>query len=136
MSKSKRSKPKQDSTGFRSTANAVLLGSALNIIIYTVLLAICSLISLKADADAEYYKFFIWVICAISGFFGGYGAVGRLRKNGLIIGAVSALPAYFIIILVSTIISRTGLSASGIIAALIMTVLSSVGGIFSANRRR
>lgn len=136
MSKSKRSKPKQDGTGFGSIIKAVLLGSALNIIIYTVLLAISSLISLKADTGEEYYKLFIWVICAISGFFGGYGAVGRVRKNGLVVGAAAALPAYFIIVLVSTIISRTGLSASGIIAALIMTVFSALGGVLSANKRR
>lgn len=136
MPKNKRRKPKTEATDIRSIVINILIGSLLNIIIYAALCAVCSLICLKADIDSSYYKYLIFVVAAVSGFFGGFKSVSSVRRNGLLLGAISALPSFLIIFLVSSIISRTGMSVSGLIAAVIMVVFSAVGGIMSVNKRR
>lgn len=136
MPKNRRRKPVAEVTDIRSIIIKILIGSALNIILFAALCAVCSLVCLKADIDSSYYKYLIFLISAVSGFFGGFKALGSVRRNGLLLGTLSALPSFLIIFLVSSIISRTGMAVSGLIAAVIMTVFSAVGGIMSVNKRR
>lgn len=136
MPKNKRRKPTAEVTDIRSIVIKILIGSAFNIILFAAMCAVCSLICLKADIDSRRYKLFIFFISAVSGFFGGFKAVGSVRRNGMFLGVLSALPSFLIIFLVSSIISRTGMAASGLIAAVIMAVFSAVGGIISVNKRR
>lgn len=136
MPKNKRRKPKAEAMNLKGIIFKILVGSALTVILYSALCVIFSLVCLKADFDLSLYKYFIFAISAVSGFFGGFKSVGTIRKNGLLFGAMSALPAFLIIFLVASIISRTGIAVSGRISAIIMTVFSAVGGIVSANKRR
>lgn len=70
-----------------------------------------------------------------TGFIGGFFAVKPTRRNGIVIGALSAVPAFMLIFLVTSIISHTGISATGWIAAAITVIFSAVGGIICANKR-
>lgn len=115
---------------------SILIGSLVNIIIFFGLTAVFSLICLKADTAPEILKYPVWAASGVGGFFGGLTAVGRLRKNGMLFGAASAVPALLVIILVCTLVSRTGISYVGWIAVSISVILSAVGGILSANRRK
>lgn len=136
MSKNKRRKPAAEFTGIGGIVINILIGSLLNIIIFSALCAVCSFLCLKTDIDSQNYKYFIFISCAVAGFCGGFKSVGTIRKNGLLLGALSALPTFFIIFLISSIISRTGISMSGWIAAGVMALFSAVGGILSVNKRR
>ncbi|HAS38238.1 MAG TPA: TIGR04086 family membrane protein [Ruminococcaceae bacterium] len=135
MPKSKRKLSAKESPALLQTAIKTLIGSLVNIIIYFALTAVFSLISLKTDAKSDYFRYMIFFISAMSGLVGGFAAVKPIRKNGILIGAVSASPAFLIIFLVSSIISRTGISITGWVAAAIMTLFSAIGGIISANKR-
>ncbi len=135
MPKSKRKLSAKESPALLQTAIKTLIGSLVNIIIYFALTAVFSLISLKTDAKSDYFRYMIFFISAMSGLVGGFAAVKPIRKNGILIGAVSAAPAFLIIFLVSSIISRTGISITGWVAAAIMTLFSAIGGIISANKR-
>ena len=79
MPKNKRRKPKAESTNLRGIILKILVGSALNVILYSALCVIFSLVSFKADFDLSMYKYFIFAISAVSGFFGGFKAVGAIR---------------------------------------------------------
>ncbi len=136
MSENKRRKPTASATNLTGVLVSVLLGSLLNIIIYAALCAVASFVCLKADLGTEFNKYFIFFIVGVSGFFGGLKAVRSVGRNGLMLGAVSALPAFLIIFLVSSIISRTGIACTGWIAAGVMTFFSAVGGIVGVNKRR
>ena len=135
MPKSKRKLSAKESPALLQTAIKTLIGSLVNIIIYFALTAVFSLISLKTDAKSDYFRYMIFFISAMSGLVGGFAAVKPIRKNGILIGAVSAAPAFLIIFLVSSIISRTGISITGWVAAAIMTLFSAIGGIISAKKR-
>lgn len=136
MSASKRKKATADKIDLVSITVRILVGSLLSVICYFVLAAIFSLISYKTDFDSSIYRYFVLFSGAVAGIIGGYFAVRKIRKNGIIIGAVSAIPAFFIIFLISSVISRTGISTVGWITAGIMTLFSAIGGIISANKRK
>ena len=135
MPKSKRKLSAKESPALLQTAIKTLIGSLVDIIIYFALTAVFSLISLKTDAKSDYFRYMIFFISAMSGLVGGFAAVKPIRKNGILIGAVSAAPAFLIIFLVSSIISRTGISITGWVAAAIMTLFSAIGGIISVNKK-
>ena len=136
MPKNKRRKPTKENADFLTVAVKTLVGSLINGVIFFAVIAVCSLICWKSDANSTVFKYLVFVAGAISGFIGGYTAVKPFRKNGILIGAVSSAPVFLIIFLIASIISRTGIAASGWISALIMTLFSSIGGIMSANRRK
>lgn len=136
MPKKRKRKASKDATDPISIIIKALIGSLVNIIVFFALSAVFSFICLKADLDEALFKYFVFAAGAASGLVGGFTAVKPVRKNGLIIGGACALPAFLIIFLISSIISRTGIDVSGWIAALIMTLFSALGGILSANRRK
>lgn len=136
MPKKRRKKANAQNNNVKNLILKTLFGSIVNILIYFSLCAAAALICLKTDTDSAIYKYIVPFICAVSGFFGGFKAVNSIRMKGMLFGAISALPAFLIIFLISSIISRTGIAASGWIAAIIMTVFSAVGGILSANQRK
>lgn len=112
-----------------------LVGSLTSLLIFFLLALIFSAICLKLDIDSAYYKYPLFVASAISGFMGGLVAVKRIRKKGWIIGAASAAPAFSVIFLICSIISRTGISSVGWISAAVMTLCASIGGILSVGKR-
>lgn len=118
------------------TAIHILIGSLVNIILFFALTAAFSLICLKTDAAPEMLKYPVFAAASVSGFFGGLVAVSKLRKNGMIFGALSAVPALFVIILVCSLIGRTTISSVGWITVAIAVILAAVGGILSANKRK
>lgn len=129
-------KAKSDNPTLIKFTVQALVGSLFNIIIFFSLVAVLSLICLKIDCKTAIYKYFVFFISAISGFVGGLIAVKPFRKNGLIIGALSSVPAFIIIFLISSIISTTGIGVFGFISAIVMTLFSAIGGIISVNKRK
>ncbi len=136
MPKRRKRKPSKETAEPVSIIIKALIGSLVNIIIFFSLLAAFSFVCLKADLDEALLKYFVFAAAAISGLVGGFTAVRPIRKKGMILGGVCALPAFLIILLISSIVSRTGIAVSGWNAALIMTLASALGGILSANRRK
>ncbi len=137
MQKKRRSKPKTQSGGdIKTTAIKALTGSAVSLILFFALTALMSLILWKKDSDTEIFKYVMLAVGAVSGFIGGFAAVRPTRKNGIAVGALSALPPYFIIILVSALIAENGVSLIGWLLLGVMILFSAVGGIIAVNKRK
>lgn len=133
------SKNKNNSTAEKTPlkiAVNILIGSLVNIILFFVLAAAFSLICLKTDAAPEMLKYPIFVASGISGFFGGLTALGKIRKRGMLFGALSAAPALLIILLTCSLVSRTGIAPNGWITAGISIVTAAIGGILGTNKRK
>lgn len=118
------------------TAVHILIGSLVNIILFFSLAAAFSLICLKTDAAPELLKYPVFAAAGVSGFFGGLVAVSKIKKRGMLFGALSAVPALFVVILVCSLIGRAGISSVGWITVAIAVILAAVGGILSANKRK
>lgn len=135
MHKKRRTKASSQTNEVKDIIIKALIGSAFGTIFFLILTALASLILWKQDADTPVYKYVLLLIGVVSGFVTGFIAVRPVRKNGLALGALSALPSYFIVILISSILARSGVGVIGWILLAIMVIFSAVGGIVAVNKR-
>lgn len=134
MSKSKK-KRSQGSADISSVVVHAVIGSAVSAAVFFALAAIFAFLCWKTDAEPSKLKLAVLAAGLAAGFFGGFAAVRPIKKYGLPLGAASALPAYAIIILIATIVGRTGIGSVGWIFLAVITAASAVGGIISANKQ-
>ena len=114
----------------------ILIGSGVGTALFFVLTALSAFILLQNDSDVNSYKYIMLLVGAISGFLSGFVAVRPLRKNGIAFGAVSALPMYLIAIIVSILLSRSGIGLIGWIMLALTMFFSAIGGIVAVNKRK
>lgn len=124
----KRRKTKTDSS-LKNIIIHALMGAAIGTAAFFILTLIVSLICLKRDTDPANYGFIELAAGAASGFVCGFSAAKPVGRKGLIIGALSSLPMYFICILVSVLLTHSGVGAMGWILAGVMLAASAAGGI-------
>lgn len=135
MPKKRRSKP-QTADGIKTVIIKALIGSLVGLVVFFLLTALAAFILWKTDADGVIFKYIMLLVGAVSGLVGGFTAVRPTRKNGIAVGALSALPCYLIEILVSVLVAKNGIGTIGWILMIIQLVLSAVGGIIAVNKRK
>ncbi|MBR5262840.1 MAG: TIGR04086 family membrane protein [Clostridia bacterium] len=135
MPEKRRTKP-QTGRSIRIEVVRVLIGSLTGIAVYFVLTAVASLILWKADTDESLYKFIMLLVGAAAAFAGGFAAVRPVRKNGIIVGALSVLPVYAVELVVSLLVSKSGIGIIGWILLAIQLTVAAVGGIIAVNKRK
>ena len=135
MPEKRRTKP-QTGRSIRTEVVRVLIGSLTGIAVYFVLTAVASLILWKADTDESLYKFIMLLVGAAAAFAGGFVAVRPVRKNGIIVGALSVLPVYAVELVVSLLVSKSGIGVIGWILLAIQLTVAAVGGIIAVNKRK
>lgn len=128
----KRRKPKAEAN-LKTAIIKALVGSAVGTAVFFALTALAAFICLKGDSDPDSYKFFILAAGAVSGFVCGFAAVKPVKKKGIIAGALSTLPMYFITVCTAMLISHGGLGLIGWILCAVMLASGGVGGIIAVN---
>lgn len=129
----KKSSSKNEKAAF---IKAFTISAVASLLIFFVLTAIFSFFALKQDLSYGYYPLFMLLSCLISGFLCGFICVIKTKKNGLISGMLCVMPVYLVIIMISIIVSTSGIGLHGWIALGIMMLSSGFGGIVSANRKK
>lgn len=128
----KRRKPKVDAD-LRTVIVKALTGSAVGTAVFFALTALVSFICLEKDSAPEGYGYFELAVSAVAGFMCGYTAVKPVRKKGIIVGAVSSMPMYLVVVCAATLISHGGLGIMGWIAGAVMLAAGAAGGIVAVN---
>lgn len=134
--KRKRKSAQQGNADLRTVIVKTLIGSVIGAVMFFLLVALMSLIVLKADMSQSPYKYMILGAGMISGFICGFAAVRPVRKNGIVVGALSALPMYLLAVTLATLNSRTGIGVIGWILLGVMIVFAAIGGILAVNKRK
>ena len=124
----KRRKPKPEAN-LRNIVIKSLIGSAIGTAAFFALTALLSFICFKNDSDPVSYKFFILAAGAAAGFLCGFSAAKPLKKRGAVIGAVSTMPMYFIVVCVALLAVHSGIGAVGWVMCGVMLASGAVGGI-------
>lgn len=127
--KRKNKKKKQESGGISFIIKKVCIASAVGATAFFILCAAAAFILYRKDADPSCFPAVMLVIGGISGFVCGITAILPIKRNGLVIGMASVIPAFFIIFTAITIINRTAISNIGWAALGIMTFFGGIGGI-------
>ena len=130
MAKRKRRKKNtvQGNIDLRTVIIKIIIGSAVGVALFFALTALASLIGLKLDINEEKYKYLIVAIGSLVGFICGYITVKPVQRKGLLLGAVSVVPADFIILLFSFYFGHGGIGSVGWLFALISVVFAALGG--------
>lgn len=136
MQKKRRTKASAAVNDTKNIIIKILIGSGVGIAVFFALTVLAAFILLKNDSDMNIYKYIILLTGAVSGFLSGFVAVRPMRKNGIAFGAVSALPVYLVAIIVSIILSRSGIGLIGWILLALMVIFSAVGGVVAVNKRK
>lgn len=134
MPKKRKAKPQNNSV--KNIAIKTAIGSAISLILFFSLAAVSAFILWKNDADTASFKYILFAIGAVSGFLGGFTAVRPIRKNGIVLGAVSSLLPCIVAIGISALIAKGFLSATGWIFIAVNVLFSAIGGIIAVNKRK
>ena len=134
MPKKRKAKPQNNSV--KNIAIKTAIGSAISLILFFSLAAVSAFILWKNDADTASFKYILFAIGAVSGFLGGFTAVRPIRKNGIVLGAVSSLLPCIVAIGISALIAKGFLSAMGWIFIAVNVLFSAIGGIIAVNKRK
>lgn len=114
----------------------ILIGALTQVILFFLLLALAAAAALKAEVDAEKYRYIGLALGAVAGIVGGFVCVRPSRKSGIPMGAAAgaagALPTLMILFIADTENAGAGL----FITAGIMTVFAALGGIAAVNIKR
>lgn len=101
------------------------------------LLALLSLLFVKGGILPEDLTGLITVIIAgISSFIGAYMAIRISKSNGLIIGGITALILFVILIIAGMICANKTTAADTISKAAVMITSGCIGGIIGVNKKR
>lgn len=126
--KHRKTKPAQNS-GIIFIIKKVLIASVIGAAVFFILSAAAAFIVYKKDAEPSCFNVIVPVLSGISGIICGIAAILPVKRNGLIIGMASAMPAFFIVIAVSLIINRAPVSNIGWASMGTMILCGGIGGI-------
>ena len=129
------SEKRKDANGMdlRSVIIKMLTGAAVGTAVYFALTAIAAFISLKKDVDPRGFGFTDLALGAAAAVICGFIAVKKVRKKGIVIGALSTLPMYFTVACVCLLVSHCGIGMYGWILGGVMLLSGAVGGIIAVN---
>ena len=119
----------------KSSLNEFLKIQIFAVICYISVFLISTFIALIIDLSSEYDYIFSIVTFAVSSFAVGFFAGIKIRKNGLVIGILYALPMNVIIALISLILNNFSLGINMIITLIILSIAAGIGGILAVNKR-
>ena len=113
---------------------SLLIGSALGVAIFFILLSIASAVMLKKGVSSGAYTPVSIVCAAIAAFIAGLFSVIPIRKNGLLLGLCSS-----VLLIACVVVSAAAAGSVGIktaIAVAVAAVCACVGGILAANMKK
>ena len=130
----KNAKPKNNE--FKKNIISVLIGALIGTIIFYLITALLTTIVYKNDIDPETYSLLMLIPGAISGFLSGYISVMPIKRHGLLLGILSTLPMFFIIIAVSSFIAKSSVDITGWTVFGAMAACGGAAGILAANNKK
>ena len=117
-------------------ARAVIFGGLFGGVMLILMLFLSSFFVLKMKSLSQTAVFAAAIISScISAFLAGFLASRILKARGIIVGALSALLLFIIVLLTGTIISSDSINLDTLMRFAAMLLSGSFGGILGVNRR-
>lgn len=118
----------------RTISNYIIL-QPINIMVYLIIFVIASIIAVFSDIGKENIFYISLVYLGISSFISGLIAGLKERKNGMVCGALNALPMIVFVCIASIISNKFSISYNTIISALTAVIAAAAGGVIAVNIR-
>ena len=111
----------------------LIIGFIISIVVSFLAIIIFAVTATNIDISDEGLTVMSIISMIIGAFAGGFVSAKVLKEKGLIIGAINGLLFFFIMTLISFIVSREPMSSISLIKILSFTIASMLGGIFGVN---
>lgn len=120
----------------KSMARAVIFGGLFGGVILILMLFLSAFFVLKMKSLSQMAVFAAAIISScVSAFLAGFLASRILKSRGIIVGALSALFLFIIVLLTGTILSSDSINLDTLMRFAAMLLSGSFGGILGVNRR-
>lgn len=119
--------------GDRIFAASILLGLSVGIGSTAVLTLIFAAVITAAPASLRASGALATAALVLGSFLSGFFSAFKHRKKGMLTGAVTGLIYYIVLVALSLLLLRSVTSSSVFIKLAVITVSSSLGGIFGVN---
>ena len=126
----------QEDKGIKYIITKLLLGSALGIAVFFMLLSVASLFVLKNSVDSKIFPIISLFIAAISSFFSSFVAVRPIRKNGILMGICASLPLIITICIAVFFESGGNIGVITVVMTVSMIICAAIGGIIAVNKKK
>ena len=129
-------KEKSQQITIKIMARSVIFGGFFGGVMLILMLFLSSFFVLKMKSLSQTAVFAAAIISScISAFLAGFLASRILKARGIIVGALSALLLFIIVLLTGTIISSDSINLDTLMRFAAMLLSGSFGGILGVNRR-
>ena len=129
-------KEKSQQITIKIMARAAIFGGLFGGVMLILMLFLSSFFVLKMKSLSQTAVFAAAIISScISAFLAGFLASRILKARGIIVGALSALLLFIIVLLTGTIISSDSINLDTLMRFAAMLLSGSFGGILGVNRR-
>ena len=124
-----------DESEFRQNSLKVLKGTGLSIVITLILLLVFSAILTYTNVSENVIPIAIIAITGFSILVGSAISTIKIKKNGMINGALSGLVYMIILYLVSSVENGFILNLKSFIMLVVALIMGAIGGIIGVNMR-
>lgn len=129
-------KHRREESGIEYVIKKTLTGSGVMLAVLVVLILVFTQVALKMDMEQKFLPIFALASAAIAAIVGGFTAIRPTRRNGLLFGALSAMPVVIIFLLFMVLMKDVHLGQNTLITAVIMPVFAAMGGIAAVNIKK
>lgn len=119
-----------------TTVKALLIGSVINVLMIVIMTVILSLFLVVSGNLFENIAGYLMLVpLAVGGYFGGYTAARINKSNGLMLGTISGVIVFLIMLIVSFCSSDATVTYMLILKAIAVILPAAIGGVKGVNKK-
>ena len=130
-----RNQPRNE-TRLSRAVRSVLFGTAAAIVSCTVMLAICAFILSIRDMPHTAVVLLSIACTVVGAFVGSFVSARLMKENGLIVGLVTGVLFYLVVLLVNAVIGIAGTGLFSVSRLVIILITAAIGGILGVNAKK
>lgn len=117
-------------------ARSLLLGTAVGAVVCAMLLSLSAMVLVKTGSlPLAALPIITTAIGAVGSFFAGYTTIMAYKRRGLLLGCVSGILLFFIVLICGMLKGAESTEISSVIKAAVFILLGGAGGVVRVNRR-
>jgi len=125
-----------DNKGGMKIFRAVLIGATVGIVVCAMLIMLMTIVVLQLKSiPLGALSIITQLIGVLGAFVGSYITVRIAKQNGMVLGIITGLLLFIIIVLVGVTTTAETLTVNTLIKGVAMTIAGCIGGIIAVNKK-
>lgn len=121
---------------FARTLKKLLFGLLIGLVSSLVIILIFSIVMTMKDIPQGFVPTLSAIAVAVGGLAGGFTCAKLMKKSGLVVGIISGIILYAVLLLTGLAFGSKGVDLSTLIKLVIAVVCGGMGGIMGVNTRK